>query len=143
MRQLKLVKPLDMSGCSIACLATITNRSYFSTREVLHRDVARLKGVCVPSDHIGLYAEELSKVLTNSFKRPCREIKFISLKKLKKHCILIIHFPDWPKHRTHALVFDAKKRRILDPSCVITSLDNCSVRHCLEIDQKRTFYGVV
>ncbi len=125
---------MDESGCSIACLAMITNRSYFSTREVLHQKVARLKNRFVEPMWIGLYAKELLEILTKLFKRPCREIEFTSLKKLKKHCILIVHISGQPIERTHSMIFDAKRRCIIDPLSQYDNLDNCSVRHCLEME---------
>jgi len=135
MRKLKLVQQFDQCGCSIACVAMVTDMSYFMVREMTHLKVTRLVVQSpVPPHLIGLYGKELKDLLEDIYDIPCRFVKFSSLRQIKKHCILWITALAWKEGGSHVVVFDAEKRRILDPMNILKNLNEHNVACCLEID---------
>lgn len=135
MRKLKRVQQLDQHGCTIACIAMIVDMSYFMVREMIQFKVARLeKQPPVPPQLIGLYCEEISDVLGRIYKVPCKFVKFSSLRRMKKHCILWVTPLMWKECGTHVILFDADKRCILDPMNMLKKLDKYNVACCMEID---------
>lgn len=133
MKKLKHIIKLDQYGCSIACIAMITNKSYFEIRDIVHKNVSRLKNKWSDHRYIGLYPQEMLDTLKSIFKRPCKFIKFSSLRKLKKHCILFICSIEGERTGGHAIIFDTKARRILDPDNMMKNLNGCNVFCCIEI----------
>ncbi len=133
MRKLKPVKKLDQYGCSLACIAMITGKSYFDIRDAAHKHMPRLQNVWVNFNMIGLYGNEMIGFLKSQFGITSRFVKFASLNTLKKHCILLVCKLDGDRTHGHGVVFDAKSRSILDPDCQISHLKNYNVFCCLEI----------
>jgi len=131
------VQQMDERGCTIACMAMITGVHYFDVRKVLHEHVDRLsQNVLDPTlGSIGVYCDEMQKVLEEHFGVKSKFVKFESLDALRKHCVLFICPVNWRYPGSgHAVVFDALQRRILDPSR--ESIDNIgeyNVYCCLEI----------
>ncbi len=151
MKKLKYVRQLDYQGCSIACMAMIVGMKYFELREFLWNSRKRVdfryNGPKGMSGQIGLYEGEFKDVLEKLFDIKTRAIQFQSIGKLRKHCLLLICRIDDMSNR-HYLVFDAKARKILDPSgCVFNNklqitkdadgrspvFSDYNVSHCLEI----------
>ena len=134
---MRLVKQLDLSGCTVACVAMIANESYFGMREIIHKNVPRIRNIkLITSDtyNVGLYSHEIKELLQVMLKKPCKFVKFLSLEQITKHCILFIMDLEWNNSHSHCIVFDAKNKRILDPCNRIENLDKHNVACCLEID---------
>lgn len=131
MRHLNLVKQLDNTGCTIACLSTIAEIPYFKLREILHSNVPRFKDA-VALVNIGLYPNEFRNILSNPFDISSRFIKFVSLDALKRHCVLFLR-PIVFDSTEHAVVYDAKVKIILDSSGKSINMDNYNVCTCIEI----------
>ena len=134
MEVLERVQQLDNCGCSIACLSMITGEPYFGVREILHKNIERMKDKYVAPEVIGLVFPDLQVALSDIFNIQCRFVKFTSLRKLKRHCILgICSLYGSIMQQSHSVVFDAKKRKLLDPLNTIKNLDKVNVYCCLEI----------
>lgn len=134
MKTLRLVKQLDECGCTIACMSMITGIPYFEIRSRLHSECSdAMKAGITDYKLIGLYCTEQQEFLEKIFGIPCRFIKFLSLNKLKKHCILSVC--GLRGQGCHSIVFDAKIRCILDPwnGKEIKDLDKHNVKCCIEI----------
>lgn len=134
MKILKLVKQLDECGCTIACMSMITGIPYFEMRSRLHLECPdAMKDGTTNYKLIGLHCTEEKEFLEKIFGIPCRFIKFLSLNKLKKHCILSIC--GLKGEGGHSVVFDAKTRCILNPldGEEIKDLSEYNVKHCIEI----------
>ncbi len=135
MEKLKRVHQLDKHGCTIACLAMLTDMSYFMVREMTQFKIPRLTNQApVHPEMIGLYPIEFRYILREIYDIPCRLIRFAPLKQTKKHCVLWITPLTWEGGGSHVIVFDAKRRRILDPMDYVKNLDQHNVACCLEID---------
>lgn len=142
MRKLELIRQMDKHGCTVACLATIVGEKYFAIREILHLNVERLmelpqyRKTAVHLDAcsgVGLYSHEFEDILKRCFKLRCSFVKFHSLQKLKKHCILFLVPLVSYEYGSHTVVFDAKSKCILDPSDEIENLDSHNVACCLQV----------
>lgn len=137
MKKMKKIKPviqLDQYGCTIACLSMITEISYFGIRDILHQEIDRLSKH-VPPRSIGVDCETMLAALKEIFYIPCRFVQFSSLSMLKKHCILYTcplsgHYYG----HVHAVVFDAKSRKLIDPDEKITDLKDRNVVCCIELE---------
>jgi len=133
-QKLKPVEQLDQCGCTIACLAMILEMPYFQVRTELHSTIDRLKKPCVPYTEIGLNCVDMQVILEREFSKPCQFIKFLSLSKLKKHCMLYICPLEGGYSGIHAVMFDAISRKLIDPTAhKIINLDNFNVMCCIEI----------
>lgn len=132
MKKIKPVIQLDQYGCTIACLAMITEKSYFGIREILHQEVGRLVKN-VPPQTIGLNSGTMLEVLSAIFNISCRFIKFSSLRALRNHCILYICPLSGHYGHVHAVVFDTKSRKLIDPGEKITDLESWNVICCIEV----------
>jgi len=133
MKKLKLVKQIDRHGCTIACLAMITGKPYFHIRTILHEKIDRLKNIPINPRGMGLYCNEFHIALTQIFKIPCKPIKFTSLRQLKNHCIIFTCPLTGNLTDTHAVVFDAENRCILDPMNQLKNLQEHNIYCCLEL----------
>ena len=136
MEKIKPIKQLDKKGCTIACMAMVTDKSYFEIRAILHDEVDRLKKDSpIPDILMGLYCNEFKDALEKIFDIRCKYIKFLSLKKLKKHCVLYLVPLSGHYGGSHTIVFDAVKRRIIDPFSSIEkiNLDEHNVSCCIEL----------
>lgn len=153
MRKLKLVKQIDTHGCGVACIAMISGKKYFEVREVLHSNIKRLMKlpnfqndifskdletgvstkICPCKYDVGIYSSEFENVLKKCLGLQCSFIKFHSLRTIKKHCILFLVRLSGYEHGSHAVVFDAKSRRILDPCDELKNLDDHNVACCLQV----------
>lgn len=137
MRKIKLTRQLDQHGCTIACLSMITKIPYFQVRTILHNKIDRLKNYVYPT-HIGLSCVDLQEALEKIFNIPCRFVKFLSLGKLKNHCILYI-CPITGCYNNggsvHAIIFDAKRRRLIDPAGELLNLKNHNIICCIMIQK--------
>lgn len=117
MKHLNHVKQLDRLGCSLACLAMVTGKSYFAVREVAHQYVPRLKNICIEPNYIGLYPMEMLALLkAEPFNISSQFIRFISLGRLQRHCILSLCPLNGDHLHTHAVVYDAVARCLIEPS---------------------------
>lgn len=131
MRKLELVKQVDYQGCTIACLSMIVGVPYFPLREILHLKVQRLKNA-IAFKRIGLYPDEFNKILFDQFNISSRFIRFVSLRDLKKHCVLFMR-PIVFDATEHAVVYDAVARCILDPTGGSIDINNYNVCTCIMI----------
>lgn len=131
MRRLNLVKQLDNTGCTIACLSMIAEIPYFELRNILHSNVSRFKNA-VALVNIGLYPNEFRSILSNQFCISSRFIKFVSLGELRRHCVLFLR-PIVFDSTEHAVVYDAKTKTIFDPSGKNINIDDYNVCTCIEI----------
>ena len=77
---------------------------------------------------------EFKEILEQVYYVQCKFIKFSSLMRMKKHCVLWVTPLMWLESGSHVVMFDAIKRRILDPAGVLKNLDEYNVACCLEID---------
>ncbi len=136
MKNIKLVKQMDEHGCTIACLSMVTGVSYFQMRATMYEEVSRLRirNDPLPYRQIGLTLTEMQDILVGAFRMKVRFIKFIDLKLLKKHCIIIVCGIDMdPTICGHAIVYDAKDKILVDPLNEITHLEEHNIISCMEI----------
>ena len=133
MKKLKHVKKLDQNGCTFACIAIITGKSYFEIRDAAHKYVPRLYNIWVDHHFLGLYAQEIIDFLKSGFGIQSKLIKFVSLRALKKHCVLFICPLNGDRRYGHGVVFDAKKCCIIDPDEILEDLKDWNVFCCIEI----------
>lgn len=138
MRSIKKVKSLDHYGCAIACLAMITNKSYFQMREKLNQVYDRHKYKITSFERLGIPVSDVYELLRTHLNVRCQGTKFIM--PMEKHCILLINpiDPYLAQKFLHAIVWDAKRKRILDPDGNDNSiLDNFNICCCIEILQPK------
>jgi hypothetical protein len=135
MKSIKHVKSMDKYSCSIACLAMIARVSYFEMREKLSRVSPRQHKKVMDHTDLQLYADEQYDILKTHLGIRCRGVKFIP--PMKNHCILLIA-PINLVRSGHAVVWDAKQQKILDPDSVITNLDDFNIYYCIEILSPKT-----
>jgi len=130
MKKLKLIEQYDQSGCAIACLAMLIEKTYFETRQFLYDN-----GIKKQKYMIGLYEWELKDILFKYFNINSRWIKFESVCTLRKHCVLYLVPIDPPRNFSrHCVVFDYNEIKILDPSqSIYNNLGGYNVSSCLEI----------
>lgn len=118
---MNLIRQLDKGGCTTACIAMIGGTSYEHIRGNVFRDESH----------------EMKRFLDSEFNIKSRFIKFTKLKDIKNDCILVIAQLDLnigPGCSLHAIVYDAKKKKILDPDISnIKDLSGHNVVQCLEI----------
>lgn len=115
MEKLQRVQQLDKHGCSIACLAMIVGKSYFQVRAILHETTEKLLNKFVLPENIGLHCRDLYEALNQTFDVSCKFIKFVSLTKLTKHCILYVCPLAGCYDYIHSVIFDAERHCIIDP----------------------------
>lgn len=131
MKSIKRVKSMDYYGCAVACLAMITDKSYFQMREKLSKVYDRQMGKIVRSEQLGIPITDLYDILRTHLHIRCVGAKFVV--PMKNHCILFLT-PVNLRYFTHAVVWDAKKQRILDPdSDGKNILDDFNISYCIEI----------
>jgi hypothetical protein len=130
MKKLKLIEQYDQGGCAIACLAALTEKTYFETRQFLYDN--RIKK---QKEAIGLYEWDLKDILFKYFNINSKWIKFESVDKLEKHCVLYLLPIDPPKNfARHCVIYDCNEFKILDPAqCLYNNLGGYNVSNCLEI----------
>lgn len=132
MRELKLVKQLDKHGCTIACIAMLTGKSYFRMREILHDRLDQFRHFVEPTK-IGLNCEPFRNALKDLFDIDSQFIKFYSLELLETTCAVTICSLAGPYAGQHTVIFDHIAGKILDPLDKITTLDNHNVANCISI----------
>lgn len=151
-KKLKYVEQLDPSGCTIACLAMIVDKKYFELRDFLNDKKQQVincllkENVYFPhfykdhtSSRIHFYGQEIMNILETIFQIKSRFIEFRSMENLVNHCVLTVSDIKGCKIcSSHAVLYDARKKIILDPSSHFGSrLNNNLVGHnvvtCLEI----------
>ncbi len=66
----------------------------------------------------------------------CKFIKFSSLRALKKHCILYLVPLSGHYGGSHAIVFDAKERCIINPLDTPIDINQYNVTCCVELQPK-------
>lgn len=130
---MNLIKQLDREGCSTACVAMISGTCYEYVKE--------MACIITGSPNFRNDSHSMKRFLDNEFNIKSRFIKFNRLKDLKNDSILIVARIDLnlgPGCSVHAIVYDAKKKRILDPDdSDIKDLSNHNVIQCMEIINNR------
>ena len=104
---LKLVKQKDEYGCVPACIATLANISYEKAKKILH-----------PRSHkwndIGVQEKITFKALTKlGFKYRDRKW-IISIKEIRNNSIIVVDHSVYGDG-AHAVIWDSKKQKVLDP----------------------------
>lgn len=134
MEKIKPVHQLDKYGCTIACISMVTGIPYFDIRTILHKEIDKFKTYVCPT-LIGLNPGDLLEALKEIFDTPCRFIKFSSLRVLKNHCILYLCPLSGTHSGAHAIVFDAKSRKLIDtsPYGELSDLKDYNVTCCIEL----------
>jgi len=126
---MNLVKQLDGDGCSVACVAMVGGTCYEHVKEMARFTIG--------SPNFRNESHSIKRFLDDEFNIKSRFIKFNRLKDLKNNSILIVAKIDLnlgPKCNVHAIVYDAKKKKILDPDTSdIKDLSGHNVVQCLEI----------
>lgn len=130
MRLIKHVKSMEHYGCAITCIAMIARISYWEVREKLSKVSLRHHSKLMDLRFLQMQADEIYDLLRTHFNIRCRGVKFIE--PMKNHCILFIT-PIYLSHSGHAVVWDAKQKKILDPDGEIINLDNFNIYYCIEI----------
>ena len=141
MKSLRLVEQQYKDDCTIACLAMITGISYYRTQRILRRNanktISRLRFLkrCKRIEYIEW--PKFIPILEDMFNISSRFIRFESLQNLKQHCILgVCNINGTFLKKSHAVVFDAKNRKILDPIGRREDLNQSNVFACLEIGEE-------
>lgn len=117
MKKLRYIQQLDSWGCSIACMAMLVDMNYFSLRQFLYENDDKIEYSYNAGRNLGgnvhITQSEFKKILKILFNLESNWIQFISVRELKKHCLLALS----PLHGGdgHGVVFDAKRRKILNP----------------------------
>lgn len=130
-RRIKKVKCERHGDCCMACVAMVTNQKLKDVK----RFVRRNRLISSKLDY-GAYPQEVYKIL-NKMGVNCRFVKYNGLKNLQTHAILVVtpfddHTPD-----NHAIVWDAVRQSIVDPSGSINKrLLFHNVYVCIEIVRK-------
>jgi hypothetical protein len=130
-KNIEHVASIDETGCGIAAMAMVCGISYFEMKEKLGHILPYYRDKSMEVTSLGLYSDEVYAILRTHFGIRCRGVKFIA--PMKNHCILYIATTDLQR-TGHAVVWDAKSQKILDPGCgSITNLDNFNIYFCIEI----------
>jgi len=118
---MNLIRQLDKDGCTTARIAMIGGTSYEHVRGNIFRDESH----------------GMKRFLDSEFNIKSRFIKFTRLEDIENDCILVVARLDLnlgPGCSVHAIVYDAKEKKILDPdTSSIKDLSNYNIVQCLEI----------
>ena len=129
-KSIKLVSSMENNGCAISCLAMVARTSFFAMREKLSTVIFRHMDKTMNLESLAMPADEVYHVLRTHLGIRCEGVKFVH--PMKNHCILFMS-PVNLARSAHAVVWDAKRRTLLDPDGTLDNLDDFNVHHCLEI----------
>lgn len=119
--KMRLIKQLDRHGCTVACLAMLLNKDYYTIRQLLDLYTEILPRLAPPKDpkkssvgfDLSMYPHEITQILKAL--DPGIECEYIKWEQSLKDLILLSVVPIDSYRTAHAVVCDGEQEVIYDP----------------------------